>query len=98
MGIDFFWIALGLAALGYFIGDGLKNFKNPEAKGLIESFDEDDKHELLKENHVHYFIGVSKEDAKKLIEENSDIPYLKLNGNIYYPKSKLREWLLKIGD
>lgn len=64
MDIDFLWIGIGLAAFGYFIGDGLKNFKNPEAKSLIESFDEDDEHELIKENEVHYFIGVSKDDAK----------------------------------
>jgi len=54
MEIDFLWIGLGLAAFGYFIGDGLKNFKN----------DEDDEHELIKANEVHHFIGVSKDDAK----------------------------------
>ncbi|MFD1851731.1 DNA-binding protein [Oceanobacillus bengalensis] len=96
MELDFFWIALGLAAFGYFIGDGLKNFNNPDAKGLLE--DEDDRYELLKEGEVHWFIGVSKEDAKRLIEEYPDIPHIKLNGKNYYPKAKLREWLLKIGE
>ncbi|MBT2216965.1 DNA-binding protein [Virgibacillus dakarensis] len=98
MDIDFFWLALGLAALGYFIGDGLKNFKNPSSTNPIESLDEFDKHELLKENEVHWFMGVSKEDAKKLLEEHPDIPHITLNGRVYYPKAKLREWLLNLGD
>lgn len=99
MDFDLFWLALGLAAFGYFIGDGLKNFKNPEAKSAMEWLDDDDNdHELIKEKDVHYFIGVSKEDAKKLIETYTDIPHVELNGNIYYPKAKLREWLLKIGE
>ncbi|WP_253805404.1 hypothetical protein [Fictibacillus arsenicus] len=29
MEISLLWIGLGLAGLDYFIGDGLKNFKNP---------------------------------------------------------------------
>jgi len=98
MEIDFLWIGLGLAAFGYFIGDGLKNFKNPIAKSFVDSLNEDDEHELIKENEVHHFMGVSKEDAKKLIEEHPDIPHLNLNGHIYYPKSKLRKWLIEIGD
>lgn len=98
MEIDFLWIGLGLAAFGYFIGEGLKNFKNPAAKSLIDSLDEDDEHELINKNDIHHFIGVSKDDAKKLIEEHPDIPHLKLNENIYYPKSKLRKWLMEIGD
>ena len=98
MDIDFMWIGLGLAAFGYFIGDGLKNFRNPVAKSFVDSLNEDDEHELIKESEVHHFMGVSKEDAKKLIKEHPDIPHLKLNGHIYYPKSKLRKWLMEIGD
>jgi hypothetical protein len=29
MEISLLWVGLGLAALGYFIGEGLKHFKNP---------------------------------------------------------------------
>ncbi|WP_010651338.1 hypothetical protein [Oceanobacillus massiliensis] len=97
MEFDFFWLAIGLAALGYFIGDGLKNFKNPAAKGLIESLDDDDSHELLKENQIHWFMGISKEDVKSLLQEYPDIPHITINGNVYYPKEKLREWLINIG-
>lgn len=90
------WI--GLAAFGYFIGDGLKKFRNPVAKSFVDSLNEDDEHELIKAGEVHHFIGVAKEDAKKLIEEHPDIPHLKLNGHFYNPKSKLRKWLMEIGD
>ncbi len=92
-------IAIGIAVAGYFIGDGLKNFKNPDAKGLIDSIGEDDdEHELIKENDVHYFMGISKEDAKSLIQEQSNIPHIIINNKVYYPKAKLRKWLLNLGE
>ncbi|MFC4022359.1 DNA-binding protein [Oceanobacillus longus] len=95
---DFIWIAIGISLAGYFIGEGLKNFKNPKATGLIGSLDddEDDEHELIKENEVHYFIGISKEDVSSLIQEHADIPHIIINNNIYYPKAKLRQWLLNL--
>lgn len=98
MELDFFWLAIGLAAFGYFIGDGLKNFKNPSSKSFLESLDEEDEHELLKENEVHYFVGISKEDAKMLIKEYPEIPHITLNGQVYYPKAKLKEWLKELGN
>lgn len=73
-------------------------FNNSNAKNIIESLDEDDEHELIKESAVHHYIDVSKEDVKQLIKEHSDIPHILLNGKVYFPKSKLREWLLKLGD
>ena len=94
----FILIAIGIAVAGYFIGDGLKNFKNPNAKSLIDSLDEDDEHELIKENDVHYFMGITKEDAKSLIQEHSDIPHIIINSKVYYPKAKLRKWLLNLGE
>jgi len=33
--ISSFWIAVGLAAFGYFIGDGLKNFSKPQKNQVI---------------------------------------------------------------
>ncbi|GIO26487.1 DNA-binding protein [Ornithinibacillus bavariensis] len=98
MDFDFFWLALGIAIAGYCIGEGLKNFKNPNAKNPIDFLDEDDEHELIKENEVHYFMGIAKEDAKSLIEEYPDIPHIVINEKVYYPKAKLRQWLLSLGD
>lgn len=96
--VDYIWLALGIAIAGYLIGDGLKNFKNPNSKNILDSLDESDDHELIKENEVHHFIGISKEDAKDLIRDHPNIPHIIINNKIYYPKAKLREWLMKIGS
>ena len=92
------FVAIGIAFAGYFIGDGLKNFKNPSAKNLIDSLNEDDGHELINEKDVHYFMRISKEDAKSLIQEHPDIPHIIINNKVYYPKDKLRKWLLDLGE
>lgn len=96
--IDLLYIAISIAAFGYFIGDGLKNFNNPRSKNLMDYFDEENEHELINEKHVHDFIGIDKEDAKTLTEEYPTIPYMKINGTVYYPKEKLREWLMNESD
>lgn len=90
---NYFILALGIAAAGYFIGEGLKNFKRPD---VLDSLDDDD-YELINERDVHYFMGISKEDAKSLIQEHPDIPHILINGKVYYPKAQLREWLMNLG-
>ena len=92
------WIGLGIAIAGYFIGNGLKNFNNPESKTVFDQFEDVDGNELIKQKHVHHFLGITKEDAEKLIEQYPDIPHMKINDNIYYPKEKLRKWLSEIGE
>ncbi|WP_332634145.1 DNA-binding protein [Halalkalibacter flavus] len=76
----------------------MKNYKNPEAKNILTSLDDNDDHELIKQNDVHHFIRISKEDAEKLIDEHPSIPHIVINDKVYYPKAKLREWLLKLGE
>ncbi|WP_233129851.1 DNA-binding protein [Domibacillus epiphyticus] len=80
---------------GYFIGDGLKNFKHPSDKSLLDYFKKNDHRELIKESDVHHVLGIAKEDARKLVHEYPDIPHLTLNGRVYFPKTKLRQWLKK---
>lgn len=94
--MDFLFLALGIAAAGYFIGKGLENFKSPSTTESINNLFWDD-HELIKHNNIHYFMGVSKKDAEKLLEDYPDVPHIKLNGEIYYPRKKLREWLENLG-
>ena len=96
--MDFIVLAFGIALAGYCIGDGIKNIHSPKEKNVFADLGDDDDHELIKENAVHYFMGVSKEDAKQLRKEHQDIPHIVINGNVYFPKAKLREWLLKIGE
>ncbi|MDR6225444.1 DNA-binding protein [Desmospora profundinema] len=95
--MDFFMLGFGIAVAGYFVGNGLSNF-NQGTKSGFDLLDEEDEHKLIPESDVHYFLGVTKEDAKVLIQEHPDIPHIQLNGKVYFPKSKLREWLLKIGS
>ncbi|GAK02096.1 hypothetical protein JCM19037_302 [Geomicrobium sp. JCM 19037] len=92
-----FWIGIGMIGAAYFIGDGLKNWKNPEAKGLKEMFGSEEDYspqpKLIKQGHVHHYIGLSKEDSKKLIEDHSDVPHVVVNGNTYYPRKQLETWI-----
>ncbi|WP_053220018.1 hypothetical protein [Virgibacillus senegalensis] len=98
MELDFFWLAVGIAVAGYFIGEGLKNFKNPETKGLIDAISDDDDQQLLKESDIPYFLGITKKDAESLKQDFPDIPHIIINSKVYYPKAKLREWLKNIGS
>ncbi|MHA6252937.1 DNA-binding protein [Oceanobacillus sp. CAU 1775] len=100
MDLDFLFLALGIAAAGYFIGEGLKNFKNPNAEYSLSELlnDDDDGVVLLKEKDVHYYIGISKEDTKGLIQQYPDIPHVIINDKVYYPKAKLRDWLKNLGE
>lgn len=67
MVLDFFWLGLGLAAFGYFLGDGLKNFKNRASTNIVQSMlEEENKNEFIKETDLHWYIGIRKEDAKKI--------------------------------
>lgn len=70
---------------------GSMRFDNPEPKRLLKT--EEDLEGLIKETDVWKYIGVTEEDSKKLLEEYPDIPHITLNNNVYFHKSKLREWL-----
>jgi hypothetical protein len=59
--------------LGYFIGDGLKNFKNP--KGSSSRYPT-----LIKENELYLYLGLSKEEVKELLSEYPEIPKIELKG------------------
>ncbi len=96
--MDLMWIGLGLVGAAFFIGEGLKNFKNPNGRSLMDSLDSSDTDNFIKEDQIHHYIGVSKEDAKALLQEYPDIPHIRLNGNIYYPRKKVMKWMTELGD
>lgn len=98
MEIDIFLGRYRYSSSRIFHWRGLKTFKNSDAKNSMENLYFDDQHELISESKVHYFMGISKEDARMLIADHPDIPHIKLNGKTYYPKAKLSEWLMKLGD
>lgn len=92
--MDYIILALGIAAAGYFIGKGLENFQHPEPGNTIDSFlDDDDDEILIPEKDIHYVIGVTKKDSEVLLQEYPEIPHIKLNGNVYYHKQEIKEWM-----
>ncbi|MDQ0208735.1 DNA-binding protein [Alkalicoccobacillus murimartini] len=103
--LDTFWIAVGMIGTAYFIGDGLKNFKNPNSKSFSSSFslneDDDDiwgTPKLINESKVHEYIGISKEDAKSLVKDYPSVPHIRVNGHVYFPVKKLKAWAQDISN
>ena len=85
MDIDFFWVAVGLAALGYFVGDGLKNLNTaPKGSGYYT---------LIKESELHYYVNLNKDEVKELLEKHPDAPKIQLKGTTYYPYQQFMDWL-----
>ncbi|MDL4838904.1 DNA-binding protein [Aquibacillus rhizosphaerae] len=95
MSISFFWIAIGLAACGYFVGEGLKNFGNPNSSNSLNSLldDEEDKPLLIKEKELNHYLGIDKEDVEAFVQNYPDIPRFELNGKTYYPYKKVLKWI-----
>lgn len=97
METEFFFLAIGLAAAAYFIGDGMKNFKNPNTKNMTDYLSVYDEKELIPEKHIHYTLGIEKKDAQALTKEHRDIPHVIINGSVYYPRRQLLAWIEEIG-
>lgn len=83
--MNFFWLALGLAALGYFIGDGLKNFSKPQRKSKYSY--------LIKEKDLHYHFHLSKGEIEELLTKYPGAPKIELKGTTYYPYHQFVDWL-----
>ncbi|RAS91803.1 DNA-binding protein [Priestia endophytica] len=85
MDISFFWIAVGLAAFGYFIGDGLKNFSKPPKKSSYPH--------LIKEGDLHLYFNLSKGEVEDLLNKYKGAPQIELKGTTYYPYQPFIDWL-----
>lgn len=85
MDISFFWFAVGLGLMGYFIGDGLKHFNRPKQSSKDYS--------LLKGEDLPLWLSLSKEEVRDLIEKYPNLPKIELNGTTYYNYQKLLDWL-----
>jgi hypothetical protein len=82
-------IGVGLAALGYFIGDSLKYFKNP--KGSFLGY-----FKLIKENELHLYLGQRKDEVNELLIKYPEVPKIELKGTTYYQYQQFREWYSSI--
>ena len=85
MEMEFIWVAIGLTVLGYFIGEGLRNFGNPKKDSSY--------HYFLKETELHYYINLSASEIKELLLNYPGAPKVLLNGNTYYPLRQFQHWL-----
>ncbi|MGD6831128.1 DNA-binding protein [Sutcliffiella halmapala] len=85
MDISFFWIGIGLAALGYFIGDGLKNFKNQKNAPSYPT--------LIKKSDLHLYLNLTKNEVEDLLSKHPHAPKIELNGTTYFPYQQFMEWL-----
>lgn len=98
MEIDLLWLGAGIAVAGYYLGDGLKNFKSLDDENIIDDLDFNDGRELIKDIELHEFIGISKEDVLQLIKEHPGIPEVSINGKIFHSKEKIRKWLSELDE
>ncbi|MFP7494557.1 DNA-binding protein [Terribacillus saccharophilus] len=89
MEMDLFWIGLGLAAFGYFIGNGLKYFKNPNAKYHFE----DEYPTLIKEKDLPLYLNLNKAEVADLLKQYPDAPKIELDGTTYYPYRPFMKWV-----
>ncbi|WNS79962.1 DNA-binding protein [Domibacillus sp. DTU_2020_1001157_1_SI_ALB_TIR_016] len=87
------FLGAGIALAGYFIGDGLKNWKNPSEKTFIDHFKRRGQSELIQEDTLHRFFGAPKQDTKELLQKYPDIPSVDVNGKTYFSRTSLRQWL-----
>ena len=89
MELAFLFLGLGFAIFGYFVGDGLKHF----GKGDASDQSVKGNYKLIRQEDIHFVLGISREDAEKLIEEHPEIPHIKINNKIYFSRSEITEWL-----
>jgi len=94
--MGFLTIGIGLAVAVYFLCEGLNNITNPVSKNEFEQVDVVDEQELIKASELHYYLGVSKAEAEVFMKAHSNLPQICINGEAYYLKTKLSEWLLKM--
>ncbi|MDL4843109.1 DNA-binding protein [Aquibacillus rhizosphaerae] len=88
--LDFIAIGVGIAIAGYCIGTGLHSSE----KTLIDQLNEENEDELVNEDELEMFLGIPKADTKVLVKEYPDVPYIRLNGNVYFNKKNLRKWFM----
>ncbi|HWO76403.1 MULTISPECIES: hypothetical protein [Bacillus] len=84
--MDLLWLGIGLALMGYFIGDGLKNFKSPKASSPGYT-------SLIKEKDLHFYLGLNKEETKELLSKFPNAPKVEIKGTTYYPYKQFLEWM-----
>ncbi|MGL5316499.1 MAG: hypothetical protein ACRC92_24800 [Peptostreptococcaceae bacterium] len=98
MGVEAILIAIGIAAAGYFIGEGISfglvNFKSGK-KNNEKTFKkaEPPHNQLIREENISTWLGIPIEDGKELLKQYPEIPHIEINGKVYFIKEGLNDWI-----
>lgn len=83
-------VAIGLAIMGYFIGNGLKNIgKHDDAHPAYN---------LIRQEDLSMYLSLNPAEIDDLLKKYPDAPRLTLNGTTYYPYKQFVTWLAAIKD
>lgn len=84
--MEFFWLAVGIALMGYFIGDGLKYINRPKKKSSSTPT-------LIKEEDLPYYVQLTKKELEDLFKKHPNVPKIKLDGKNFYHYEQFCDWL-----
>lgn len=103
--MDSYTLGISIIIAGYFIGNGIKNGLIYFNKGKVNE-DETNAFDLLsmqnedirqskfvKKKYLCKYFGLSKKQLDNFLNQHSDIPSIDINGETYYIREKLGEWV-----
>ena len=98
-------LGLSIIIAGYFIGNGIRNGLTCFSKGevhkdessmwdLLRMQNEDVKQtKFVKKKYLRKYFGLSKKELDNFLNEYLDIPSININGQTYYIREELNEWM-----
>ena len=98
-------LGLSIIIAWYFIGNGIRNGLTCFSKGevhkdetsmwdLLRMQNEDvEQSKFVKKKYLRRYFGFSKKELDKFLNEHLDIPSININGEIYYIREELNEWV-----
>ncbi|GIO25201.1 DNA-binding protein [Oceanobacillus sp. J11TS1] len=74
LGFGFVALAIGLSAMGYFIGKGLQNFGRLEVGNQYNNF--------IKESELEFYLNLNRDEIEELLRKYPNAPKIELNDQI----------------
>lgn len=94
--LSIFCLAICFVIGSWFISNGLKNKEEQTMK-------QPSQHQLLTQPEVAHYLGISIEEVQMLTEVpngqnsyTSEIPHIKIENAIYYPKKAIDRWMANL--
>jgi len=90
------WLAVTIIACAYFLFEAIKGFSpNVNSRNPIDvMFDEEEKL-IVKEQDLHSYISLTKEETRALLYQYPEIPKLDISGRNYYSPEQVKGWIKK---